>query len=99
MFREQLALCLKHGLPSYLAVMKRHRPDKFLMTHSLDGYSLALDFKVNDKNRAKLWSLAQQMNRRVLEAGGRFYFAKDSTLTPEMHASFWENVQSTVLLI
>lgn len=82
-FREQILLCQKSGLPPYLAVFKRHIPNEFLMTHSLDGYSLALDFKVTSKKREKLWELAHQMNRLVLDAGGRFYFAKDSTLTPE----------------
>ena len=28
---------------------KRHRPDKFLLTHAVDGFSLALDFKVTRK--------------------------------------------------
>jgi decaprenylphospho-beta-D-ribofuranose 2-oxidase len=71
------------SLESYLAVMKRHRRDKFLFSHAVDGYSLALDFKVTHKNWQKLWSLCHQMNDLVLKAGGRFYFAKDSTLRPE----------------
>lgn len=82
-FREQLLLCKKSGMPSSLAVFKRHRSDEFLMTHSLDGYSLALDFKVTPQNRERLWAMAGAMNRLVLDAGGRFYFAKDSTLMPD----------------
>ncbi|HZD11528.1 MAG TPA: FAD-binding oxidoreductase, partial [Candidatus Binatia bacterium] len=34
----------RHGTPNYLSVLKRHRSDPFLMTHGLDGYSLAMDF-------------------------------------------------------
>ncbi|MEZ4784917.1 MAG: FAD-binding oxidoreductase [Candidatus Kapaibacterium sp.] len=82
-FRAQLELCQKRGFPSYLAVFKRHRADEFPMSHALDGYSLALDFKVTRKNRDKIWRLASEMNRLVLDGGGRFYFAKDSTLKPE----------------
>jgi decaprenylphospho-beta-D-ribofuranose 2-oxidase len=41
-----------------------------------------LDFKVTRRNRARLWELAHKMNDLVLAAGGRFYFAKDSTLRP-----------------
>lgn len=82
-FGELLRLCAKRGLPSYLAVLKRHRADSFLMTHSVDGYSLALDFKITRRNREKVWKLAAEMNGIVLDAGGKFYFAKDSTLTPE----------------
>jgi decaprenylphospho-beta-D-ribofuranose 2-oxidase len=69
-------------LESFLGVMKRHRPDKFLLTHAVDGYSLALDFKVTKRNRERLIALCHQMNDVVLAAGGRFYFAKDSTLRP-----------------
>ena len=87
-FREQLLLCKKSGMPSSLAVFKRHRPDEFLMTHNLDGYSLALDFKVTARNRERLWAMARKMNRLVLDAGGRFYFAKDSTLTAEDAGEF-----------
>jgi decaprenylphospho-beta-D-ribofuranose 2-oxidase len=63
-------------------VMKRHRPDKFLFSHAVDGYSLALDFKVTRRNWARLRELCHRMNDLVLAAGGRFYFAKDSTLRP-----------------
>jgi FAD/FMN-containing dehydrogenase len=82
-FTEQIALCQKRGLVPYLGVFKRHRPDPFLMTHSVDGYSLALDFKVTAKNRARLWALCAELDALVLAAGGRFYFAKDATLHPE----------------
>ncbi len=82
-FAEQVRLQQEYKLESYLGVLKRHRPDKFLFSHAVDGYSLALDFKITKKNKAKLWELAHKMNDLVLAAGGRFYFAKDSTLRPE----------------
>jgi hypothetical protein len=34
------------------------------------------------RRRERLWDLAHEIQRMTLEAGGRFYFAKDSTLTP-----------------
>ena len=79
-FREQLALAQRRGLVSYLCVFKRHRPDPFLMTHAVDGYSLTHDFKVTPDRRRALWALAADFDRLVVDAGGRFYFAKDSTL-------------------
>ncbi len=87
-WREILSLSLKRGLPSYLGVTKRHRPDKFLLSHSVDGFSLAMDFKVTDGNRAGLSVMLQDFDRIVLEAGGRFYFAKNSETTPETAARF-----------
>ncbi len=79
-FEYQIRMQQQAGLESFLAVMKRHRPDKFLFSHAVDGYSLALDFKVTRKNWRRLIALCHQMNDLVLQAGGRFYFAKDSTL-------------------
>jgi len=82
-YAEMLHLCKRRGLPSYLGVLKRHRPDKFLLSHALDGFSLALDFRVTDENRKRLKELANEMDAIVLKTGGRFYFAKDSTLSAE----------------
>ncbi len=87
-WRAMLQLSQKRGLPSYLGVTKRHRPDKFLLTHAVDGFSLALDFKVTDKNRAKLSQMLQEFDGIVLDAGGRFYFAKNSETSAESTRSF-----------
>ncbi len=82
-FRKQIELSQAEGIVPYLGVFKKHRPDSFLITHAVDGYSFALDFKVTEKKREQLWKLCAKMNDIVLEAGGRFYFAKDATLRPE----------------
>jgi FAD/FMN-containing dehydrogenase len=81
--REVLERCQRAGLRSYLGVLKRHRPDAFLLSHALDGWSLALDFRVTESNRQRLWALTDALTERVLEAGGRFYFAKDAVLTAD----------------
>jgi FAD/FMN-containing dehydrogenase len=70
----------KNGFVPYLGVFKRHRPDPFWMTHSNDGWSLALDLAVTPATRASLWACCDELTRIVLEAGGRFYFAKDLVL-------------------
>jgi decaprenylphospho-beta-D-ribofuranose 2-oxidase len=87
-FQTLVEMQQEAGLESYLAVMKRHRPDRFLLSHAVDGYSLALDFKVTNENREVLWRLAEKMNELALQHGGRFYFAKDSTLTADQAARF-----------
>jgi FAD/FMN-containing dehydrogenase len=87
-FGDILRHCQKRGLPNYLSVIKRHRPDEFLMTHSLDGFSLAMDFRVTDRNRHKIAALARELDEIVLQANGRFYFAKDSTLRDEVATSY-----------
>ena len=86
-FKKQLELSQQYGVIPYLGVFKRHRPDNFLMTHAVDGYSFALDYKVTPEKRGKLLSLTAEMDRIVVENGGRFYFAKDSTVNPESWAA------------
>lgn len=74
--------CQQTGMVPYLGVLKRHRPDPFLMTHAVDGYSLAMDFAVSSspRRREALWTLCREMAEVVLAAGGRFYYAKDAVL-------------------
>jgi FAD/FMN-containing dehydrogenase len=88
-WREMLRLSQKHGFPSYLGVTKRHRPDGFLFSHGVDGFSLALDFKVPARRRSELHALLQVFDRMVVEAGGRFYFAKNSETSAEIARAFW----------
>jgi FAD/FMN-containing dehydrogenase len=80
--RTLIEHCQEAGMLPYLGVLKRHRPDPFLMTHAVDGYSLAMDFNVstNPARRAALWRLCQGLADVVLDAGGRFYYAKDAVL-------------------
>jgi decaprenylphospho-beta-D-ribofuranose 2-oxidase len=88
-FERQIAMQQEARLESYLAVLKRHRPDRFLLSHAVDGYSLALDFKVSGRSRESLWRLCHRMNEEVIAAGGRFYLAKDSTMRPEDARRTW----------
>jgi FAD/FMN-containing dehydrogenase len=87
-WREMLTMSLKRDIPSYLGVTKRHRPDNFLLTHAVDGFSLALDFKVTTGNRSTLSKMLQDFDRIVLNAGGRFYFAKNSETSAEATRAF-----------
>lgn len=83
-------------MPSFWRRSKRHRPDQFLMTHGLDGYSLAQDFPVTPWIGARLWALAAEIEALVVQAGGRFYFAKDAMLKPETVLASWpaENLRA-----
>jgi FAD/FMN-containing dehydrogenase len=77
------------GLPSYLGVLKRHRSDSFLLSHAVDGYSLAMDYRVTAANRAALWTLMGELCDLVLDHGGRFYPAKDLVLRPRDFQRAW----------
>jgi decaprenylphospho-beta-D-ribofuranose 2-oxidase len=86
---EMLKLSHKNRLPSYLGVTKRHRPDPFLLTHAVDGFSLAMDFKVTDANRIRLAAMLQEFDKIVIANGGRFYFAKNSETSAETALAFY----------
>jgi FAD/FMN-containing dehydrogenase len=97
---EVLRRCQDAGHVSYLGVFKRHRPDPFWMTHSVDGWSLALDFPVNPKNRGSLWRQCRDLTELVLAAGGKFYFAKDLVIGPDDARRFFpeENLERFLAL-
>ncbi|HET7225094.1 MAG TPA: FAD-binding oxidoreductase [Candidatus Eisenbacteria bacterium] len=78
-FERALTLCQQRGTVPYLAVFKRHREDEFLISHGLDGWSLALDFPV-PPDRDRLWATARELTALTLDHGGRFYPAKDSVV-------------------
>ena len=92
-FRQQLEICHEHGMPSFLAVLKRHRPDGFLMSHAVDGFSLALDFPVILGKRQKLWEMVRALAEPVVAAGGRFYPAKDAALPGHLYRSTFREGQ------
>lgn len=82
-FKTILERCQNAGLVPYLAVFKQHRMDPFLMTHAVNGFSLALDFRLTTANRKRVWGLAAELDALLLSSGGRFYFAKDATLSAD----------------
>jgi decaprenylphospho-beta-D-ribofuranose 2-oxidase len=68
------------GIGSFLAVLKllglqNENPLSFPM----EGYTLALDFKV----QPRLFPLLNELDRMVLDHGGRLYLAKDVRMTRE----------------
>ena len=92
-FSRQLEICRRRGMPSYLGVLKRHRPDDFLLTHAVDGFSLALDFPVIESRRSELWALIREIAEPVVAAGGRFYPAKDAALPGELYRATFHDGQ------
>ena len=87
-FRDIFELGHRKRLPNYLSVLKRHKPDPFLLSYGVDGFSMALDYRITAKNRERVVALTREMDEIVLRNGGRFYFAKDSTLRPEVAEAY-----------
>lgn len=81
--------CHKRKIVSWLAVFKKHKPDPFLLTHSIDGFSMAMDFPVKKSTREKVWALTYELDEIVLRNKGKFYFAKDATMRPGIAQRFF----------
>lgn len=69
-----LLFIIEKGLGSFLSVLKLHGPanDNYL-SFPLEGYSLALDFRIT----ADLFPLLDRLDEIVNERGGRIYLSKD----------------------
>lgn len=81
-FMQATRVAREQGFPPFLCVLKRHRPDAFLLSHAVDGFSLAMDFRVPSRRWEEFRRLADEMTEMTLAAGGRCYLAKDSVLRP-----------------
>ena len=53
------------------------------MSESVNGFSCVLDFRLTANNRKRLCALAAELDALLLTSGGRFYFAKDATLSAD----------------
>jgi FAD/FMN-containing dehydrogenase len=69
------------GQGSFLAVIKLFGPQNDnLLSFPMEGYTLALDFKI----QPRLFDLLKRLDHIVLEHGGRLYLTKDARLSQEM---------------
>ncbi|WP_175621429.1 FAD-binding oxidoreductase [Chryseobacterium schmidteae] len=80
------------GNGSFLAVLKLFGKNNSEAYNSfpIEGYTLALDFKVN----SKLKKLVEQLDQTVQEFGGRIYLTKDS-MSKSSLTDYLRNVESS----
>ncbi len=62
-------------------VMKKHRQDPFLLSYQVNGFSLELNYQRTSRTAERLRQTLQYMVAAVVDAGGKFYLAKDHFLT------------------
>ena len=66
------------GKGSFLSVLKKMGPENSnLLSFPLEGYTLALDFKVEQS----LFPLLDKLDRMVVDNGGRLYLTKDARMS------------------
>lgn len=87
--KEILETIAKSGNGSFLAVLKlfgKNNPQAY-NSFPMEGYTLALDFKVN----SKLKQLVEDLDEIVERFGGRIYLTKDSMSKPSL-VNYLQNV-------
>jgi len=74
----------REGLGSFLAVLKLFGHQDDLISFPMKGYTLALDFPVSKS----VFEFLDELDKVVLNYGGRIYLAKDARMNKEM---FWKS--------
>ncbi|MBT8146449.1 MAG: FAD-binding oxidoreductase [Gammaproteobacteria bacterium] len=70
----------EQGKGSFLSVLKKMGPENSnLLSFPLEGYTLALDFKVEHS----LFPLLDKLDQMVVESGGRVYLTKDARMSED----------------
>ncbi len=66
-------------------IIKQHKRDPFLLSYQVDGFSLELNYQRTHQGAHKLEQVLQHLIAIVIEAGGKFYLAKDHFMTPTQY--------------
>lgn len=82
-----------HFIPLW-CIIKQHRPDPFLLSYQVDGFSLELNYQIVPQTVHSLREMLQELMQLVIVAGGKFYLAKDALLT---HALYRQSVGDAAL--
>jgi FAD/FMN-containing dehydrogenase len=88
--REVLTRLARSRRASFLAVLKRFgRPNPGLLSFPIQGYTLALDLPA----ARGLIPLLHELDRVVLDYGGRIYLAKDAVMTSQSFAAMYPKLE------
>jgi decaprenylphospho-beta-D-ribofuranose 2-oxidase len=93
-FKHVLSYSQQHGCFPIWCIVKQHRRDPFLLSYQVDGFSLELNYQRTSQIEQTLKQVLQHMIAIVIEAGGRFYLAKDHFQT---HAQYRQSVGDEVI--
>jgi FAD/FMN-containing dehydrogenase len=83
------------GLGSFLAVLKVFGKQESLIGFPMEGYTLALDFPV----RKGLFEFLDELDKIVLQYGGRLYMSKDARMKPEIMRAGYPQLQRFIEIV
>jgi len=88
---EILTLISNSGKGSFLAVLKLYGPEnKNYLSFPIEGYSLALDFKIEPD----LFPLLNELDKIVLKYKGRLYLSKDVRVSADVFEKGYPLIQA-----
>lgn len=88
---EILQCITESGMGSFLAVLKLYgAQNENWLSFPLEGYSLALDFKIQEG----LFALLDELDQLVLRYGGRIYLAKDAHMSQAVFEQGYPKVEA-----
>lgn len=79
--KEILHISQHYKMPPYLSGIKLHRKDDFLLSYSLDGFSVGFDFPVLPDKSNKQNEMFLKLHEVVVDNDGLIYLAKDNLVT------------------
>lgn len=82
----------KANLGSFLAVLKQFGKQESLISFPMEGLTLALDFPV----KKGLFTFLDELDKIVLDLGGRIYLSKDARMEQEM---FWKGYPNAAIFL
>jgi FAD/FMN-containing dehydrogenase len=78
---EVLACAARYGKAAFLSVLKLHGPENAnLLSFPMDGYSLALDFRIE----RGIFDFLKKLDKIVVKHRGRLYLCKDARVSREI---------------
>ena len=85
LFKEIMRRSQEKEFMPLWCIIKQHRKDPFLLSYQVDGFSLEVNYYIVPRTVQKLYKMLRELMEIVIEAGGRFYLAKDSLLTNSLY--------------
>ena len=86
--KKILTKIVDSGKGSFLAVLKVFgKSNQNLLSFPIEGYTLALDFKISKET----FALLKELDSMVLDMGGRIYLTKDALLSESTFKKIYPN--------